>query len=128
MVRSKGESERDFLHLVEQVKLEDKYFNYSRLEVANEIAANGVAELECEHGTSSENGPVDVPLRLYLKSRRKYWSAALMMHGIRVDGIDWLPLYPCEDGSPGSGWHRHRWNADDMNAMTFSPKTTAAQN
>lgn len=125
MVRSKGESGRDFLHLVEQIKADDKYFNYSRLEVVNRIASEGLADLECEHGTSSEAGAVDVPLRLYLKSRRKYWSAALMLHGIRIDGIDWLPSFPCEDGTTGTGWHRHRWNADEMNANVHVPLPAA---
>jgi hypothetical protein len=116
MVRSKGEPGKDYRHLIEQIRAEQKYFNYSRLEVAARVNAERVADIECEHPTMSESGPVDVPLRLVVARRRKYWSVALMLHGMRVDGIDWLPSYPCEDGTTGSGWHRHQWDDADENA------------
>lgn len=125
MVRSKGEPGRDFLYLMEQIKLEDKYFNYSRLEVANKIGSDGVAELECEHSTSSENGLIDVPLKLFIKTHRKRWAAALLLNQIRIDGIDWLPRFPCKDGSTGTGWHRHSWEPDEANPSVHIPLPVA---
>jgi hypothetical protein len=121
MVRSNGESGRDFFHLVDQIRAEVKYFNYGRLEVGKVLATEGQADLESELTTMSEHGPVNIPLRLFLKRRKRYWSVALLLHGMRVDGIDWLHSYPCEDRSQGTGWHRHYWDADAMNADIHVP-------
>lgn len=122
MVRSKSESGRSFLHLAEQIRSEDKYFNNSRLEVANRIFANDQIELETEHSTVSDGGQVWVPIKLAIAVRqRKYWSAALILQQVRIDGIDWQPAYPLVDGTVGRGWHRHEWNPDEQHARIHVP-------
>lgn len=107
--------------MVEQVRAEDKYFNHSRLEVANRLSDEDRIQIECDHDTSSEVGPEEIPLKLFVARRRKFWSAALMMHGICIDRVDWLPSYPCEDGTTGHGWHRHRWQPDELNCDVHVP-------
>src|SRR4051812_20520517 len=99
MVRSNSEARREFFHLVEQIRAEDKYFDYSRLEVTSRLAEDSRITVECDHNTTSESGPEEVPLELCIARRRKHWSAALMMHRICIDRVDWLPSYPCEDGT-----------------------------
>ena len=35
------------------------------------------------------------------------WTAALTMHGVRIDGVDW---------EHGVGWHRHGWDPNQRHA------------
>jgi hypothetical protein len=117
MVRSKGEAEiptgREFFHLVERIRSEQKYFDISRDEIETELYAGDSCEAYCSH-EMDDNGEVVYPeLRLNVKRRKqgRRWSVALKLHDTRIDGIDFESKFDLPNGSQARGWHRHEWDA-----------------
>lgn len=124
MVRSKDENGRArvLFHLVEQIRAEDKYFNISLSELSRKLADEGQYEVNWEHETVDVDGTTQVTnLRLNLARRGPTWAAALKLHRIRIDGIDWLRRYDDPDGNRCSGWHRHNWNELEQNVSFHIP-------
>ena len=107
-------------HLVERIRNEEKYFDVSLREIEQVLSADGCLEWVCEHYVNGQHDPM--VLKLNLSTKRPdipiSWSAALKLHGIRIDCIDHEPNFRIADRSrvEESGWHRHLWDANELNA------------
>lgn len=106
--------------LVPRIVTEEKYFNVSRAEILRCLAKDGEFDLSTEHTFS--DGDISLPavvLRVNITGRGSIpqsWSIALKLHDTRIDGIDWESRFTAQDGTIGSGWHRHCWDEKQTSA------------
>ena len=111
---------RNDFRLVERIRSEDKYFDVSVREIEEVLSAEGCSEWVCEHYADGQDSPL--VLKLNLSTKRPdipiSWSAALKLHGIRIDCIDHEHNFRTADksGVEESGWHRHLWDETALNA------------
>jgi hypothetical protein len=101
-------------HLVSGILREGKYFDISVPEIIRAIESEeGQAEIFCDHCTVDEGVELEVPLRLRIGGsvmEPESWQVALLMHSVRIDGIDDESFYFDADGQEREGWHRHEWD------------------
>ncbi len=92
----------------------DKYFDISREAIERALAQTGKCEVTAVHDFKGDDGEeIAVDLKLNITARidlPQSWSMSLKLHKIRIDCIDYEPVYDCIDGTKNSGWHRHCWN------------------
>jgi len=81
-------------------------------------ANGGYVEYEQECSIDLGDGEETfVPLKLNLTcmgSLVESWSASLKLHSKRIDGIDWHPRYFDRYGVERNGWHRHDFDAVNL--------------
>jgi hypothetical protein len=100
------------LDLVAGIVAEEKFFNVSVLAIVRAVCSEGYkAQYKCVHPTKGIDGrEIDVQLTVnFGGSSEAGWQVALIMHGIRIHGIDFEESYEDGDGNEQSGWHRHVW-------------------
>lgn len=101
----------DYFHLVDQIRGEEKYFDIAIGEIERSLEApTKQYKVECLHDLTDlgEQGrEVTLCLHVRCSDGCLAWTAALIMHGIRIDGVDW---------EPGIGWHRHGWDPNQQHA------------
>ena len=110
---------RDYFHLVQRIVEAEKYFDVSRAEIQRELEQSGEFAVETYLELDDGNGErvtVTIDLRISYKDGYRGWSAALLLHSERVDGIDFEARYTDVNGNPCSGWHRHLWNPETREA------------
>lgn len=106
----------DDFRLADRIRGEEKYFDISLQDVLIDLVTLGEVECTSEH-YSGEDDPVVLRLNLHAKSEfPTSWTAALKLHHVRIDGIDYEPVFLTMDGTLASGWHRHHWDANTLNA------------
>ena len=114
-----GTVNEDLFRLVDQIRIEDKYFDVSLSEIEEMLSAEGCSEWACEYYA---DGHDPVVLKFNLRTRRidvpTAWTASLKLHGKPIDCIDWELRFRTADNSPvnESGWHRHLWDANVLSS------------
>jgi hypothetical protein len=102
----------NYFELVPQIVAEEKFFDVS---VAGIIRAVGSEEYKAQfkypHVTKRTDGTeAEVQLTVnFGGSVEAGWQVAVIMHGVRIDGIDFEESYTDQNGKEQSGWHRHVW-------------------
>jgi len=101
----------DYFHHVEQIREVEKYFNISLEEIErclNEEHNKFRDECAFDLTACGEDGKeVTISLHISCPDGALAWTAAIVMHSIRIDGLDW------EDKR---GWHRHGWDRNKQHA------------
>lgn len=124
VVRSNSEP-ANLLHLAEQFREVDKFFDVSLAEIDRQLGRQGEAEYRADSEVYDENGSrvgAEVRLNINCESpRRTGWSVSVKLHQIRIDCIDWEGWFNIAPGKRGVGWHRHTWdrNAGDAENSGF---------
>ena len=99
---------------------EEKYFDISMAEIVRAIESEeGQVEIFCDHCTIHEGLEIVVQLRLRIGgslTEPESWQVALLLHSIRIDGVDHESWYTALDGEEREGWHRHQWNRRESSA------------
>jgi len=114
---------KEYFHLVEAVRLADKWFDVSIQEIVRQFHAVGKLEVHGDVDVIDPNsGSVEtVPVRLKASGNAEYsisWDLALLLHNVRIDGFGWegMPFPDILKGGECKGWHRHIWNPATGNA------------
>jgi hypothetical protein len=107
---------RDFFHLVPRIVQEPKYVDVSVRAIIRAICSEAFKpQFTREFVTEDSDGSqVSVYLTVNIGGSPDSiigWSAALMMHSVRIDGVDYEYGYEAMDGNEYDGWHRHVWDA-----------------
>lgn len=77
--------------------------------------------LRVEHKTTdgATGFPVDLILHFAITGLPRYpdsWHVSLLLYNVRIDGFGYERRFRGMDGAWCSGYHRHRWNAETLNA------------
>jgi hypothetical protein len=110
---------RNHFHLVKKILSDGFYSDISRAEIERSVYTNG--EFDEEFEILLDDGGTDVPvvLRLVVQRGRKMsletFAIAVLLHDVRIAGIDFEARFKDADGNKSHGWHRHDW---DLSART----------
>jgi hypothetical protein len=115
--------------LVPRVIAEEKSLGVSLQGLVQWISAQGKplrgnrGDWNFEHETRAANGNLAlVRMNLSIKARSRVpesWTCALIMFGVRVDGVDHRAKHNDGYGGVCRGWHRHAWNTSRLTSEGF---------
>jgi hypothetical protein len=106
---------RNHFHLVSKILADGFYSNISRAEIERDVYTNG--EFDEQFEVVVDDGGTDVPvvLRLIVHRGRKTsletFAIAVLIHDVRIAGIDFEARSKDPGGKKAHGWHRHEWDA-----------------
>ena len=111
----------NYFHLVPAIVCENKYIDTS-VQAIIRAAHSETYKPQITQGffTTDQDG-TEVSLQLTVNIGGSVddwsgWSVALIMHSVRIDGIDHEPVYTDRHGQECEGWHRHVWDEKSQQA------------
>jgi hypothetical protein len=101
-------------HLVRRILREGFYIDISRIEIERCVYTNGEFDQEFEVRVDDDGKEVFVVVRVVVhrgqKAKLETFSTAVLIHDIRVAGIDFEMRFKDLDGTKRRGWHFHEWD------------------
>lgn len=114
---------RNFFYLVPHIVLESKYVDVSIAAVLRAVCSEKFKPQFTREIIVADADGAEVSIALTVNIGGSLesiagWSVALMMHSVRIDGIDHEFEYLTSDGKEAQGWHRHVWSESLQEADT----------
>jgi hypothetical protein len=103
---------KSFFYLVPKLLQGPIYCDVSRDEIERYLIEDGkfdqVFEVNVEQ---DENVSVAVCIRVIVQLKAQWYSVSVLLHDVRIAGIDFEGKFTDRNGLPRHGWHKHIWDA-----------------